>query len=143
MLPRLRWPRDRIAGHESDAFDQSWQSRLVGRKFSFSAYAYCFIAYDLVLKEWVCRPSHVTDSEVALLTAIPHLNILLDECELVAKNGQNENVLERLPQIRRYNELQLQSIHRRLADDGLESPSLSVDRDAIEILGLQYPTARG
>jgi len=132
-------------GHEiewpgQEAFEQQWQSRLIGRKFSFSTYAYCFLSFDLILEEWISRPPRVTEHERRLVAAIPLQETLLDECELAAKEQANDLVLNRLPQIRRFNRLRLESIARRLEDDGLEMPEPPVNRNPLELLGLHYPS---
>lgn len=132
----IEWPE-----RQHEAFDQEWQSHLLGRPFWFSWYAYGFLSFDLVLEEWITHPPHATESEKQTVAAAPFLETLLGECEQAASEAGNIRVLERLPQIRRFNELRLLAIRERWTADGLEMPKIPVGRNPYEILGLQFPGA--
>ena len=131
---KIEWPE-----RGCEAFDQAWHSRLIGRRFSFSSYAYCFLSFDLILEEWITHPTAVTESEKRVVAAIRLQETLLDECERAARNEGNTRVLERVPQVRRFNELRLRAIRERWAADGLEIPQIPVDDKVLEVLGLHYP----
>jgi hypothetical protein len=129
-------------GPEADAFDQSWESVLLGREFRFSSFAYCFVSIDLVLEEWLSHPAFVTDDERHGLAALPLQNVLLDECEKAARQEQNTRVLLCVEKVRRRNRLLLESIHDRISGDGLSLPPACEAGDPCEILGLSYPTRK-
>ena len=74
-----------------------------------------------------------------MVAAIRLQETLLDECERAARNEGNTRVLERVPQVRRFNELRLRAIRERWAADGLEIPQIPVDDKVLEVLGLHYP----
>jgi hypothetical protein len=126
-------------GREDEAFDQMWQSDLLGRHFSFSSYAYCFLSFDLILYEWITHPSHVTELEKSLIVAVPLEETLLDECERVASDKESTRVLDRITQIRWFNALRLQATRERWAVDGLQVPQIPDAPDVLKALGLHYP----
>lgn len=130
----IEWP-----GREREAFDQSWQSRLLDQRFAFSSYAYVFLSFDLILEEWITHPPQATESEKQTVAAAPFLEALLCECQQAASEAGNVRVLERLPQIRRFNELRVLATKERWAVEGLETPEIPVGRSPFEVLGLHHP----
>jgi hypothetical protein len=125
----IPWP-----GHEDEAFDQEWQSQLLGRVFRFSSFAYC-IYYDLILEEWLTHPPYVTESEKWMLARIQCLDALLDECEHAAKNDENTRVLARVAQTRELNQLHMRAMSERWATDQLNPPDIPVVNDVKKTLG--------
>jgi len=128
----LSWP-----GRESEAFDQEWRSILLDGPFSFSSYAYSFIAFDLILHEWLTHPAFVTEPEKNAIVAVPLLDALLDECECAANAEQNARVLDRILRIRGFNNLQIEAIKARWATDGLEPPQIPDQPGVLEALRLR------
>jgi hypothetical protein len=126
----IPWP-----GHDDEAFDQEWQSRLLGHRFRFSDFAYAFISYDLVIENWLTHPPHVTEFEEWMVTRIRCLSALLDECEKAAKQDGNTRVLDKVSQIRELNELHMRAIRERWATDELDPPEIPVVDDVKKVLG--------
>jgi hypothetical protein len=126
-------------GKEHEAFDQSWDSKLIGRQFAFSSYGYCFLSFSLILEEWNSHPPFVTEAEKATFVRVLLQEKLLDECQLAANKEKNTRVLDLLPSIRSYNDLLLKAINYRWEVDGLENPQLSADCDDLKVLHLLFP----
>ena len=81
----------------------------------------------------------MTESEKRVVVAVRLQETLLDECERAASDEGNTQVLERVPQVRRFNQLRLQAIRERWAADGLEIPQIPVDDNVFEVLGVLFP----
>ncbi|MCA9234108.1 MAG: hypothetical protein KDA44_01460 [Planctomycetales bacterium] len=117
VAKEIPWP-----GSGKEPFDQKWHSKLLGREFAFSSFAYAFISFDLVMTEWNTHPPHVTDAEVNDLVRIPLLRTLLTECEAAAEQTKNVHVQKCVRQIHEFLDLWDESIRLRIQQDGLEVP---------------------
>jgi hypothetical protein len=89
----IAWP-----GHEDDAFDQEWTSRVEQGPSSFSGLIYTFVCFELILTEWLTHPSEITADERGILQEhLPRVRNLLAECQAAADQDKNTRVLELLP----------------------------------------------
>lgn len=120
----IAWP-----GRESESFDQEWYSELLGREFSFSSFAYCFISFTLTMEEWINHPPTVTDVEKDDLIRLPLLLILLDECEAAATRDENRSVISCISKARDFFNLWRESILLRVKEDDLPMPNLRKQAD--------------
>jgi hypothetical protein len=123
-------------GYEEEAFDQEWQSVLLGRRFDFSAYAYICISFDLILEEWLTHPPYATKGKM-IVAAMPFHHRLLDECEQAATSQGNVRILELLPQVREWLDLYLLAIQERWKTDSVELPEIPVISDPNQALCLR------
>ncbi len=93
----IHWP-----GKES-AVDHKWFSRTRLKEQSFSALAYEFISYDLILDGWLEMRPEPTEWEYNYLTEDePLLRALLDECEETAADDNNTKILPLIEKARNY-----------------------------------------
>lgn len=100
-----------------EAIDQEWDSKIEGRRKTFSAFVYEHICFDLVLESWLERPPAVTDGEKWIQDRLPRLRALLNECEQAASADENRKIVEMVNQVRRYLDLWDEAINRRISED--------------------------
>lgn len=119
----IAWP-----GKESEAFDQEWYSEIDGRVLRFSAFAYQYISYDLVLDGWIERSPTLTGSESRILEHAARLRALMDECERAAKKDENHQVLQRVPIVREWIDALESAVLHRVDVDNLSRDSYTRSR---------------
>lgn len=70
---------------------------------SFSAFAYEFISYDLILDGWLEMGTEPTETEANFLEADePLMSALLDECEEAAHDDDNAVILPLIAKSREF-----------------------------------------
>ncbi len=91
-----------IAWAERPSIEQEWDSSLLQRPFSFSAFAYCFVSYTLVMEEWFDdRFSEVpSDSEKEYIRQLQMKLALLQECANAARSDDNDEILRFVEMVR-------------------------------------------
>jgi hypothetical protein len=85
-----------------DSIDHEWDSKIAGRRMTFSGFMYEHLCFTLVLESWLEQPS-VRD-EMAR-DHLPRLRGLLDECQHAATADQNHKIIEMVNQVRGYLDL--------------------------------------
>jgi hypothetical protein len=104
--------------------DQDWYSRTRLTNQSFSAFAYEFISYDLVLDGWLSMLPVPTDSEKLYLSEDePMMQLLLSECEEAAIDQNNTDILPMIEKAREFMAAYSNAIHCRFKCCGIEWPS--------------------
>lgn len=103
--------------------DQEWFSLTRLREQSFSALAYEFLSFDLVLDGWLEMPPHATEWECGFLTEDDVvLRVLLDECERAAQDEGNEDILPLIAKAREYLDAFKQAVLFRFRECGIQWP---------------------
>lgn len=93
----IDWPHVGIQG-----IDQSWQSKIDGKRWEFSAFAYIYLSYDLILDTWLELPPNLTEGEQKQLDELPRLFVLLDECEQAVSADLNTAMLPLVVKAKEY-----------------------------------------
>ena len=70
------------------------------RTWTFSAFAYTFLSFDVELDGWLTNAPHLTKTETRVLDKLPYLRTLLCECETAAVEGKNKDILTMICQVR-------------------------------------------
>jgi hypothetical protein len=83
-------------GHKS--IDQSWISRIDGKKWSFSTCMYTFFSFDVELDGWLSNSPHRTESEARVLANLPAMRALLEEGKEAALNDNNTDIVPMIDQ---------------------------------------------
>jgi hypothetical protein len=91
----ISWP-----GRES--IDQEWDSKIEGRRMTFSGFMYAHLCFTLVLESWLEKPS---GREEITQNYLPRLRGLLDECQCAASADQNHRIIKMVNQVRGYLDL--------------------------------------
>ncbi|MHC4399029.1 MAG: hypothetical protein ACYTG0_05045 [Planctomycetota bacterium] len=89
-----------LPGDEHDALDQEWYSSTDDRTWTFSAFAYTFLSFDVELDGWLTDSPHLTETEKGVLDKLPYLRALLSECETAAVDDKNADILTMIEQVR-------------------------------------------
>ncbi len=111
------------AGSEESPVDQSWFSARRCRQESFSAFAYEFLSYDLVLDGWLEMAPEPTESEIGFLVEDqPLMQILLDECEEAANSDGNSKMLPLIAKAREFVRAYDDALVRRFKDCRVRFP---------------------
>ena len=85
----IYWPQ-----FKNEPVDQLWFSATRHKEQSFSAFAYEFLSYDLVLDGWLDLPPQPTASETTFLVkGLPLMRRLLNECQEAASVDGNTRIL--------------------------------------------------
>ncbi|HUT92887.1 MAG TPA: contact-dependent growth inhibition system immunity protein [Thermoguttaceae bacterium] len=69
---------------QNDDLDQEWVSDTDGRSWSYSAFAYEYLAFDIVLDGWLSRAQDLTPTERYWLEQLPRWRALQQECKSAA-----------------------------------------------------------
>lgn len=73
--------------------EQTWISQTDGRRWTFSQFAYSYIAFDLVIGGWLPEPDgKIQPFEAEFLKELSRLRQLLDECDEAAQADKNDRV---------------------------------------------------
>jgi hypothetical protein len=99
--------RDEVCGRDiawpkRPSVEQEWDSLLLQRSFSFSAFAYCFVSYTLVMGEWFDdRFSQVpSEPEKEFISQLQMKLVLLQECADAANSHDNAEILRFVEMVR-------------------------------------------
>ncbi len=85
----IAWPNGR-----TETIDQTWFSTIDQRVWRFSAFAYAFISFDLLLDGWLGDElGAVGQFEMDFIHELPRLRGLLYECESAANKEGNKLIL--------------------------------------------------
>jgi hypothetical protein len=88
---------------EIPAIDQKWFSETRSKEQAFSALAYEFISYDLILDGWLEMAPEPTEVELSQLKDCdPLMRQLLDECENAAVQDANDAILPLITKVRAF-----------------------------------------
>lgn len=74
--------------------DQSWQSLTDGKAWSFSAFAYSVLSFDIELDGYLKSSPRLTESEVVDIQQIPLFRALMHECAAAAERDGNQDIVE-------------------------------------------------
>ena len=84
----------RCVGTELRGVDQHWYSQSKSRQFSFSGFAYCYLAFDIELDGWLNNAPELTESERSAITGLGDVEVLVQECMDAAAKDRNAEVVE-------------------------------------------------
>lgn len=124
---------------ESDVFDQEWFSQTEDRAWSYSAFAYQYLAFDIVLDGWLRNAKHLTASEEQWLVCLPRWRVLLDECRTAAAGDGNHAVMGMIAQVLKMFDLWEECVRARLGT-GFRSNSSNVAASALLAAKRAYMT---
>jgi hypothetical protein len=96
-----------------DPIDQQWFSESRGEVWSYSKFAYTYLAFDIVLDGWLTHSPQRTPNEQHWLNQLVHWRELLDECKLAAECNDNRDILPVIQQVLRMFDLWEQCILAR------------------------------
>ena len=87
--------RDSCVGREAscDPVDQEWFSDTDGLVWSYSDFAYRYLAFDIVLDGWLTHAARRTPNEQHWLDQLPRWRQLLHECKIAAEGDKNDRIL--------------------------------------------------
>src|SRR5690606_5595631 len=92
--------RDCVGKEASDSpIDQEWQSLTDGKLWSYSAFAYRFLSFDIVLDGWLTLAPKRTANEQRWLSELPRWRTLLSECKHAAEFDENRAILPFIAQV--------------------------------------------
>lgn len=115
---------------EGDAFDQEWFSQTDNRAWSYSAFAYQYLSFDIVLDGWLNNAEGMTASEEQWLACLPRWRALLDECRASAARDRKHAVMRMIGQVLKMFDLWEECVHARLRSES-RSDSASVPPSAV------------
>ncbi len=79
--------------------DQEWVSATDGERWTFSAFAYKILSFDLELDGFLQRAPRLTASEQGAIERLPSYRTLMTECAEAARKKGNTDVLELTDQV--------------------------------------------
>lgn len=129
----IPWP-----GMVEAPIEQKWFSHIDQRNWTFSAFAYCFISFDLILEGWLAESKEITPFESSFLSELPRLRELLCECEQAAQAANNARIAPLIAVARDFFSAFEESIHARVGDS--MTTELNVPRHTLWVEG--KPTSR-
>ncbi len=96
--------RSECVGRELDPpgqvpIDQEWKSASDGRLWTFSAFAYGALSFDIELDGFITTAPDWTESEEWALEQLPRFHSLMDECACAAKQCGNTDCLELVDEV--------------------------------------------
>jgi hypothetical protein len=119
----IEWPD---IGNRS--IDQSWFSVRRRTQQSFSAFAYEFLSYDLILDGWLEMAPEPTESEIGyMVDDQPLMRALLDECQEAADADGNVEILPLIAKAREFVDAYNDAIVRRFNDCRIPWPAQQGD----------------
>jgi hypothetical protein len=107
----------RELGDVAPAIDQEWYSAVRGRNYSFSAFAYEVISFDLILHGWVTHPPELAEDEKWWLDVSPHLRAQIDECLAASEADGNTEIIELVGMVNEWFDLMDESVRLRVRED--------------------------
>jgi hypothetical protein len=105
---------------DQEPIDQEWQAVATQGRWTFSALAYAFVSFELVLHGWLERPPTIADDEAGFLEKSPLMRALLAECQLAAQKSRNEPILPLIQQVGDFIDIWENSVRCRLREDQIE-----------------------
>lgn len=127
VAKEIEWPQ---LGNR--AIDQEWFSATDQRVWKFSAFAYAFISFDLVLDGWLLDDiAELQPFEFEFLHELPRLRELLNECECAALADENAGVVPLISKARGFFRAFEESIYARLGQVDIDHD----DRDIYSLWG--------
>jgi hypothetical protein len=111
-------------GSNQQPIDQEWQAIATHRKWTFSGFAYTFLAFDLILHGWLDHPRTIAPDEAGFLEKSPLMKALLAECQLAAQKNSNEPILQLIEQVGDFIDIWDNSVRCRLREDQIELEEL-------------------
>lgn len=100
-----------------DPIDQEWFSETDQQVWTYSKFAYSFLAFDIVLDGWLGHAAGRTLNEQYWLDQLPRWSQLLRECEARATTDNNTAILPIIAKVKRLFVLWEQSIRARETGD--------------------------
>lgn len=79
--------------------DQSWRSATDGKAWTFSAFGYSILSFDIELDGFLTIAPILTESETAAARDIPWFRALMYECAAAAQQDANQEILELTDQV--------------------------------------------
>jgi hypothetical protein len=79
--------------------DQAWQSAVDGKLWKFSAFAYGYLSFDIVLDGYLKKSSRLTESEHFDEQSIGIQRILMHECAAAAAFDGNREIIKLTEQV--------------------------------------------
>lgn len=101
-----------------DPIDQTWFSVLDAKEWSYSAFAYTYLAFIVILDGWKSNSPEMTESERFHLARLPRLRELLRECEMEATADDNRRLMPVIAKVQRMLDLWEQCILERTEKAG-------------------------
>ncbi len=86
-------------GRELDGFDQQFWSDSEKRPFSFSGFAYSYLAVTIILTDWLNDTPYPSESDTIGLKELTRYSCLLNECKVAATQAQNAPILEMIAEV--------------------------------------------
>jgi hypothetical protein len=86
-----------------------------GRATTFSAFAYEYLSFDIVLDGWLTNAPQMTESEEACLKGLPRLRSMMIACKSQALIDANYRILPCVDQVLELIQLWEECIHERIA----------------------------
>jgi hypothetical protein len=91
--------REQCVGRHHDwtgevPIEQEWFSETDGRHWTFSGFAYSFLAIDVELDGYLANASQVIEEERFVIGCLPRLRTLMGECAVAARTADNQPVLQ-------------------------------------------------
>ncbi len=77
-----------------NGLDQRWWSSIDNKEWTFSGFAYAYLAVDVVLDGWLSSVPYLTESEKLAIERLPRVIALVTECQDAAKADGNDAVLQ-------------------------------------------------
>lgn len=105
----ITWPNA-----EEEPIDQEWFSLIDQKTWKYSDFAYSYLSYSLILKNWMSDKEEIEPFERTFLEDLLRIRGLLGECESAAKSEENTRVLPLVEKTRDYFDTFEQSIFLRV-----------------------------
>jgi hypothetical protein len=105
------------------AAEQEWVSAVDGRRRTFSAFAYSFISYSLILRDWIGILHPIDQKVLDYLAELRRQRRLLDECDAAARRDASERMLEMVAAARAYYDAYEAAFEWRFGGDAVRQRS--------------------
>jgi hypothetical protein len=83
-----------IGWGDNQAIEQEWYSETDGKHWTFSGFAYSYLAFDIELDGYLANAPKLTEEEEFVLGKLPYLRTLMSECSAAARAADNQPILE-------------------------------------------------
>jgi hypothetical protein len=123
LLAFMECRRDCIGLEASDdPIDQEWFSQSDREVWSYSKFAYKYLAFDIVLEGWLTHAPRRTPNEQHCLNQLVRWRELMSECEIAAECDNNHTIIPIIHQVLHMFDLWEQCIMARDAATEKEYP---------------------